>query len=258
MLGAIVGDIIGSIFEHTETKTKDFPLFSDDSTFTDDTVQTCAVAKWLLDNEKRSPSSLVVIMQSLCKKHRWRGYGFQFSRWIKNPIPYNSYGNGSAMRVSPCGIVATTLEEAQRLAEISASISHNHPEGIKGAVAVSSAIYLNKNGESKDYIKRYIVDKYGYSIPSLDVVRDSYKFDATCQGSVPHALAAFFEGQSLEEVIRLSISLGGDADTIAAIASSIASVGDMKIDDVITKECETRLTRDLLDIVYQFEQSYHV
>ena len=257
MLGAIVGDIIGSVFEQTGTKTEDFPLFSEDSTFTDDTVQTCAVAKWLLDDEKRSPSSLVTIMQSLCKKHRWRGYSFQFSRWIKNPIPYNSYGNGSAMRVSPCGIVATKLEEAQWLAEISASISHNHPEGIKGAVAVSSAIYLNKNGESKEYIKKYISDNF-YSIPSLDAVRDSYKFDATCQGSVPHALAAFYEGQTLEEVIRLSVSLGGDSDTIAAIASSIASVGDMKVEDSLSKECESRLTEDLLDIVRQFENKYHV
>lgn len=258
MLGAIVGDIIGSVFEQTDIKRIDFPLFSEDSTFTDDTVQTCAVAKWLLDDECKNQSSLIEIMQSLCMRHRWRGYGSQFSKWIHNPIPYNSFGNGSAMRVSPCGIVATTLEESQHLAEISASISHNHPEGIKGAVAVSSAIYLNKNGESKNYIKQYINNNYGYSIPSLDAVRDSYRLDATCQGSVPYAFAAFFEGHTLEEVIRLSISLGGDTDTIAAIASSIASVGDMKVEDSLSKECESRLTEDLLDIVRQFENKYHV
>ena len=258
MLGAIVGDIVGSGYENTEIKRTDFPLFSDDSTFTDDTVETCAVAKWLLDDDDRTQTPLIEIMQLLCKRHRWRGYGRQFRRWIHNPIPYNSYGNGSAMRVSPCGIVAKSLEEAQHLAEISASISHNHPEGIKGAVSVASAIYMNKNGETKDNIKKYIVEKFGYLIPSLDVIRNSYKFDATCQGSVPHAFAAFFEGQTLEEVIRLSVSLGGDTDTIAAIASSIASVGDMKVEDCYVKECERRLSEDLLDIVRQFEYKYHV
>ena len=210
MLGAISGDIIGSIYERENIKTKKFNFYEGKNHFTDDSVMTCAVAnacvKYLEDKNLDSfKENLIKEMQGLGLSHLNAGYGGNFIYWLFNPIPYNSFGNGSAMRVSPVAWVAETLEETLTLAKISAEVSHNHHEGIKGAQAVAAAIFLLRQGKSKEEIKKYIKE-----------------FDVSCQGSVPQALESFFEANSFEDAIRNAISIGGDSDTIAAIAGSLA------------------------------------
>lgn len=227
MIGAIIGDIIGSKYEVCNIKTKSFPLISKGCTFTDDSVMTVAVARAILTAiEKRTDfgDELVREMQSLGRQYPYAGYGGMFSSWLEseNPIPYNSFGNGSAMRVSPCGMIAVELEEALSLAKVSAEVTHNHPEGIMGAQAVAGAIFLAKIKKSKAEIKTFIEDNFYLLDFTLDNIREKYRFDVTCQGSVPQAIAAFLDSENFEDAIRNAVSIGGDSDTIAAIAGSIA------------------------------------
>lgn len=227
MVGAIIGDIAGSKYEFHNIKTKEFPLISKGCTFTDDTVMTVAVARAILtamENRIDFKKELVKEMQTLGRMFPHAGYGGLFSSWLEseNPVPYNSFGNGSAMRVSPCGMIAVELEEALSLAKVSAEVTHNHPEGIKGAQAVAGAIFLAKIKKSKAEIKTFIEENYYLLDFTLDNIRENYRFDVTCQGSVPQAIVAFLESKDFEDAIRNAVSIGGDSDTIAAIAGSIA------------------------------------
>ena len=225
IIGAISGDIIGSTKEHRPIKTKDFELFPRGSTATDDTVMTLAVANWLIE-DKDSLEVLVDNLQFFGNMYPNAGYGGRFIHWLdaENPEPYNSWANGSAMRVSPCAWVANSLEEAQKLAEMSAIVTHDHPEGVKGALSTCDAIYLARTGAGKDEIKCHIEETYGYDLSrNLDDIRRVYDFDISCAGSVPESIIAFLEADDFEDTVRNAISLGGDADTQAAIAGSIAS-----------------------------------
>lgn len=229
MLGAIIGDIVGSKYEFNNIKTKDFPLFSDGCIYTDDSIMTIAVAKALMSSHKEKSDfkkNLVVEMQKLGREYPYPkgGYGVRFSCWLtsENPEPYNSLGNGSAMRVSACGMFALTLEEALLLAKESAEVTHNHPEGIKGAQATAAAIFLAKQGKPKDEIRAYISENFYKLDKSLDEIRETYAYNETCMDTVPQAIVAFLESTDFEDAIRNAVSLGGDCDTLTAITGSIA------------------------------------
>lgn len=258
MFGAILGDIVGSPYEFNENnyKAKDFPLFSDLSDFTDDTVMTLAVADGLMraqageDIERR----LVRSMQTIGRRYPYCGYGGRFSGWIfaADPKPYNSYGNGSAMRVSSVAWLYDDLETVRKMARLTASVTHNHPEGIKGAEATASAIFMARSGSSKAEIRDFIVREFGYDLSrTCDEIRPTYRMDESCQGSVPEAITAFLEGTDFEDVLRTAVSLGGDSDTIAAIAGSIAE-GFYGIPGELKAECMVRLTPDLREILRRF------
>ncbi|MGN1182230.1 MAG: ADP-ribosylglycohydrolase family protein [Faecalibacillus sp.] len=232
MYGAFIGDIVGSKYEFCNIKTKKFPLFSEECDYTDDTIMTVALAKAILvqykSNEKTKDFQevLVEVMQDFGRRYPYPkgAYGSHFSYWLfsDDPKPYGSYGNGSAMRVSSCALIAVTMEEALTLARASTSVTHNHPEGIKGAEAVSAAIFLAKSGKSKEEIKQYITTHYYDLDFTLDSIRDTYSFDVSCQGSVPQAIVAFLESNDFEDAIRNVISIGGDCDTTGAITGAIA------------------------------------
>lgn len=261
MYGAMIGDVAGSTFERHNVKTKDFPLFPEGSRFTDDTVMTVAVAAALLRHKRDGadlPAALVEEMQGFGRKYSGVGYGGMFIRWLfsENPQPYNSFGNGSAMRVSPCGLIAETLDEALELAKASAEVTYNHPEGIKGAQATAAAIYLAKNGASKAEIRHYVEEHFYVLDQTLDEIRPDYSFDVTCQGSVPQAIIAFLESNNFEDAIRNAISIGGDSDTIAAIAGGIAWTyyGRNGIQpDMLKMKEQIRLPEDLQVVADQFE-----
>ena len=254
MLGALVGDIIGSVYEFHNTKSTDFELFHGASKFTDDSVMTLAVAKWLVEDEAHTLHYLIYCMQELGNRHPYAGYGGHFYGWLAkdNPQPYNSWGNGAGMRVSPVGLYAKTLDEALALAALTASVSHNHPEGVKGAQAIATSMFLCKQGKSKQEIKEYIETTFGYNLHrTIAEIRPRYEFDVSCQGSAPEAIIAFLEGNSFEEVIRLAISLGGDSDTIGAMAGAIAACM-YSIPEDIAERCDKILTEDLRDIKDRF------
>lgn len=254
MLGAVVGDIIGSVYEFLNTKRTDFELFPEGSRFTDDSVMTLAVAQWLTEDKEHSKKGLIKCMQRLGQQHPNAGYGGLFFSWLfaRNPQPYDSWGNGAGMRVSPVGLYAKTLEEALELAEITASVSHNHPEGVKGAQAIAASVFLCKEGKSKRSIMEYVERTFGYDLyRSIADIRPVYHFDVSCQGSVPEAIIAFLEGNSFEEVIRLAISLGGDSDTIGAMAGAIAACR-YPIPEEIAARCNSLLTEDLREIKDRF------
>lgn len=227
MLGAIIGDIVGSRFEWFNIKTKDFELFTDKCSFTDDSVMTVAVADALMRSEGNVdtlPEYAIESMQRIGRLYPHCGYGGSFYYWIFNddPKPYNSYGNGAAMRVSACGFLAKSLEEAKAFSNAVTAVSHNHPEGLKGAEATTVAIFLARSGKPISEIKQYIQNEY-YPIDfTLDEIRDTYRFNETCQDTVPQALEAFFESTDFEDAIRNAISIGGDSDTLAAITGGIA------------------------------------
>ncbi|MEE1092222.1 MAG: ADP-ribosylglycohydrolase family protein [Prevotella sp.] len=278
ILGAIVGDIVGSTREWHNVKTEDFELLPPGSRFTDDTVMTLAVAEWLMTDPTHSERTLIECMQRLGRKYPNAGYGGMFSRWLitENPKPYNSFGNGSAMRVSPVGLYANSLEETLELARITASVSHNHPEGIKGAQAIAAAIYLKRTEEfdTKGKIKRFVEQNFGYDLDiNIRDIRNDYSFDVTCQGSVPIAIMAFLqEPYSAETAIRLAVSMGGDSDTIGCMTASIATaerphvISSSSLSSEIEERCRRLLPPDLLDINDRFlafinrplHQSYEV
>lgn len=249
MLGAIIGDIVGSVYEFNNIKTKDFPLFRDDCFFTDDTVMTCAVAEAIMNGGEKD--DFIDAMKKYGRMYPDSGFGGRFGAWVlsDNREPYNSYGNGSAMRVSPCawlwdcGFVARTgmyPSNAYNMTKLSAEVTHNHPEGVKGALATADAIFMcrfyfgghcfdyqepiNDNpAECKKRIKEHIEREYGYDLSkTLDEIRPTYHFNETCQETVPQAIVAFLESTDFEDAIRNAISLGGDSDTLAAITGSIA------------------------------------
>lgn len=255
MLGAIAGDIIGSPYEWQNIKTTEFPLFSDKSRFTDDTVMTFATAKALM-MPGNFADNCVECMQELGHLYPNIGYGTNFYLWIyaRSTKPYNSFGNGSAMRVSPVAWAFDSLEEVERHAQISAEVTHNHPEGIKGAQATAGSIFLARTGTSKNDIKAYVQERYGYDLSrTLDDIRPSYKFSATCQGSVPEAITAFLEGESFEDTIRKAVSLGGDSDTIAAISGSIAE-GFYGVPEDITAEVMQKLDDYLRELFSEWQE----
>lgn len=259
LYGTIFGDMAGSTYEWHPVENKKFETFPAKSHFTDDTVMTLAVASWLSSTDRTS-DALVKSMQYFGNLYPHAGYGRNFYNWLRdeNPQPYYSWGNGSAMRVSPCSWVAKTLHEAETLAETSAIVTHSHPEGIKGAQAVAAAIYMARIGSSKELIKDYIETAYGYNLSrTIEEIKSSgYKFDVSCQGSVPEAIIAFLEGNSFEEAIRLAIYLGGDADTQAAIAGSIAEAF-CGIPTNFVGVVEKRLDKTLLDVLNQFNNKYN-
>jgi type I restriction enzyme M protein len=227
MLGAIIGDIAGSRFEFNNIRSKDFELFAKNCHVTDDSIMTLAIAKAILacnGSWKRLGNNAVKYMQEFGRKYPNCGFGGMFRKWVFNdsPAPYNSYGNGAAMRVSPCGFIARTEEEAALLSRKVTEITHNHPEGLKGAEAVSVAIFMAKNGASKNEIKGRIEKNYYVLNFTLDGIRENYEFDETCQGTVPQAITAFLESVSFEDAVRNAVSIGGDSDTLAAITGSIA------------------------------------
>ena len=224
MLGAVIGDIAGSRFEFDNYRHTDFDIFSPDSDFTDDTICTVAIADWVLQG---CNDHLASILQGWCRAYPCPkgAYGGRFSQWIewKDPEPYNSWGNGSAMRVSAVGWAFATLEETLHFAEQSAAVTHNHPEGIKGAQAVAAAIFWARTGMGKAQIKENITRQFGYDLSqSCDQIRPHYHFNESCQETVPQAITAFLESDDFEHAIRLAVSLGGDSDTLAAITGSIA------------------------------------
>lgn len=254
ILGAIVGDIIGSVYEFCNTNKTDFNLFEDGCCFTDDSVMTLAVAKWLVEDKEHSANRLIKCMQELGQKHPNSGYGAHFFSWLydSNPQPYNSWGNGAGMRVSPVGLYAKTLDEVLALAAITASVSHNHPEGVKGAQAIAASVFLCKQGKTKAEIKEYVEKTFCYDLHrTIAEIRPRYRFDVSCQGSVPEAIIAFLEGNSFEEVIRLAISLGGDSDTIGCMAGAIAAC-KYPIPNYIAEHCNSLLTDDLKEIKDKF------
>ncbi|HFU3799967.1 TPA: ADP-ribosylglycohydrolase family protein [Streptococcus suis] len=260
MFGAIVGDVIGSRFEGRNNKSKEFDLFHPTCRFTDDSVMTAAVAASFLglnepfdDLEK----ALVLNMKDFGKLYLRAGYGPQFKKWIesKGSDSYNSFGNGSAMRVSACGHVGKSLEETLHLAERVASVTHNHPEGIKGAQAVAGAIFMARTGKTKEEIRQFVTDHFYNLDFTLDAIRPTYQFDSSCQGSVPQAIVAFLEATDFEDAIRNAISLGGDSDTLAAITGSIAEVF-FGIPDEIVYQTTDFLPSLIMEVSYYFEQDY--
>ena len=258
MLGAIVGDIIGSTYEFIDMKDYDFELLPQGSCFTDDSVMTIAVAYWLAHygEEGLTKEQLISTMQEMGRNYPYAGYGSSFNSWLwsENPQPYNSWGNGSAMRVSPVGLYAETLDVALELAKRTAEVSHSHPEGIKGAQAVAAAVWMASHEYTKEEIRDYIAEKFRYNLKrTVDEIRPTYQWDVSCQGSVPESIICFLEGKDFVDVVRLAVSLGGDADTMACIAGSIAAC-IYTIPDNIILECEKRLTPDLLKIMCNFEQ----
>ena len=255
MYGAILGDIIGSPYEFDcGNKTKVFPLFVKNSVFTDDTVMTVAVAEAFLDapdDDAEIRCRLIKAMQRYGKLYPRAGYGLRFKRWLdeKNPQPYNSWGNGSAMRVSAVAWLYNDLETVRRMARLSAEVTHNHSEGIKGAEATASAIYLARTGKTKAEIKAYIEGKFHYDLSrTCDEIRPGYHHVESCQETVPEAITAFLEGESFVDVIRTAVSLGGDCDTLTAIAGSIAE-GFYGVPEELKPECRSRIPQAFVDVL---------
>jgi ADP-ribosylglycohydrolase len=255
MLGAIAGDIIGSIYETRPIKTPHFyPLFDELCHPTDDTILTIALAESILYGD-----DFVVTLKYFYRRYPHAGYGGTFARWAHSTScrPYNSWGNGSAMRVSPVGFAYGTLEEVLEKAKQSAAVTHNHPEGIKGAQVTASAIFLARTGKSKEEIKTFIADTFGYDLRrSLDDIRPEYVFDVSCQGTVPQAIRAFLESTDYENAVRLAISLGGDSDTLACITGGIAQAFYGGVPDEIAETVWDMLNEHLAGIVREFNRRY--
>lgn len=273
MLGAIIGDTIGSVYEFHNIKTTDFPLFSKKSKPTDDSVMSVAVAEWLLTDPERTQQKLIDSMVKWGHKYPHAGYGGTFARWLFRPQhlfgysddtngrdalrqPYNSWGNGSAMRASACGWMATSLEEALELGKRSAEVTHNHPEGIKGAQCVAASIFLARTGAGKDEIRTYLEDTFGYDLHrDCDDIRPGYSFDVSCQGTMPAALAAFFDSYDYQSAIRLAVSLGGDSDTIACITGGIAEAFYGEIPESVIGEARMHIPEELWTIICELKST---
>ncbi len=262
MIGAILGDMIGAPYEYDRgKKAKEFPLFCEKSQFTDDTVMTIAVAEALMDSCGQDDESIRKALIRYMRRWGWKypnsGYGIRFRKWLnsKHPKPFNSYGNGSAMRVSAAGWLYETLEETRHIAMLTSDVTHNHPEGIKGAEATASAIFLARTGHSKEDIKNYIIQEFGYDLSrTCDEIRPTYHHVESCQETVPEAITAFLEGDDFEDIIRTAVSLGGDCDTLTCIAGSIAEAF-YGIPDELLAQCRKRLPEDILTILDRFTTS---
>jgi ADP-ribosylglycohydrolase len=257
MLGAIAGDVIGSVYEGDNVKTPDFgPLFGRFSRPTDDSVLTCAVAEWIL---RGAGDDLPDRLKAWFRQFPYAGYGGTFAKWATSSTrsPYNSWGNGSAMRASPVGFAFATLDETLRQASRSAEVTHNHPEGIKGAQATAGAIFLARTGRSKSEIRAFVESQFGYELSRpLAEIRPGYCFDVSCQGSVPEAIVAFLESTGWEDAVRKAISLGGDSDTIACITGGIAAAHYGGVPPAIRAEVEVRLPPAMRAILAEFLLSF--
>ena len=254
IIGAIIGDVIGSVYEWNNVRTKDFPLFGLKTDFTDDSVLTFATMEVLLNGLDYTSA-----YQNYSRKYLHRGYGGRFSSWIMaaHPKPYNSWGNGSAMRVSPVGWAYDTLEEVMEEAQKSASVTHDHPEGIKGAQATAGAIFLARTGKSKPEIKQWIEQTFNYNLDlSIDQIRPTFRFDESCQGTVPQAITAFLESTDFEDAIRLAISLGGDSDTIACITGGIAEAFYQEIPEQIIESTLKVLPANIIQLIETFSMRF--
>ena len=261
MYGAILGDIIGSPYEFDMgDKTKDFPLFRGDSMFTDDSVMTIALADALLSEAKdpeRIKTLLVYSMKRWGRKLPDAGYGGMFYRWLfeDDPQPYGSFGNGSAMRVASAGWLYDTLEETRKMARLTAEVTHNHPEGIKGAESVAAVIWLARNGKSKQEIREYVIKEFGYDLSrTCDEIRPGYYHVESCQQTVPEAITAFLEGENFEDVIRTAVSLGGDCDTLTCIAGSMAEAF-YGVPEELKEECRKRITPEMREVLARFDKA---
>ncbi len=266
MYGAILGDIIGSPFEFDRgDKTKDFELFSGASHYTDDSVMTVAVADALLSAKEDAPAAEVMdlVKSSMIewgRKYPDAGYGGRFGSWLfaPEPKPYESYGNGSAMRVSPAGWLYDTMERTMEAAQATAAVTHNHPEGIKGAKSVAAVIFLARNGSSKEEIKDYVTREFDYDLSrTCDEIRPKYHHVESCQETVPEAITAFLEGTDFEDVIRTAVSLGGDTDTLGAIAGSMAEAF-YGIPDSLISQCQLFITEEMNEVAQRFYRALHV
>lgn len=259
MFGAIVGDIVGSVYEFSEIMTKNFPFFAKGCDYTDDSIMSIAVAQALLDFRREgTPFSEAVVlrMREFGRRypHPMGAYGGGFARWLRYPNlgPYNSWGNGSAMRVSACAYAAHSLEEALELAKQSAEVTHNHPEGIKGAQAACACAYLARTGRSKEEIRAYVQENFYPLDKTMDQWREEGGFNDTCQGTVPPAIESFLSATDYEDAIRNSISTGGDADTIACITGGIAEAY-FGVPEEMKQKAIALLPEDLLNVVLDFE-----
>ena len=259
MYGAIIGDVVGSAFEAFPTKDKDFEMFGPNCRLTDDSVMTVAVAEALMalggnESEEEIKTAFGKSMKKWGRAYPRAGYGGRFFGWLMRDEmePYYSYGNGSAMRVSPCGWLYGDMESTRKMARLSAEVTHNHPEGIKGAEAIAAAIYMARTGASKEEIKSYIEKEFGYDLErSCEEIRPNYFFDVTCQGSVPEAIIAFLDGSDYEDVVREAVSLGGDSDTQGAIAGSIAEAF-YGIPESVVNEAKKKIPQDILEVIERF------
>jgi len=254
MIGAIIGDIIGSVFEHINIKTTDFELFTNYSTFTDDTVLTIAIADSILSGQNYSEC-----LKYWGNKYPNAGYGLGFHKWLRSPCnePYYSWGNGSAMRVSPVGFAFEPMEKVIKEAKKTAEVTHNHPEGIKGAQAIAACILMARKGKSKTDIKEFVKNQFSYDLDrTLESIRPNYHFDISCQGSVPEAIIAFLESTDYEDAIRKAVSLGGDSDTIACMSGGIAQAFYKKIPNIILEIALDILPEELLNLITNFEKRF--
>jgi ADP-ribosylglycohydrolase len=256
MIGAIAGDIIGSVYEANPIKTTDFPLFRELSRFTDDTVLTVATAYALINGVDYAS-----VYRTFGRAYPRAGYGGTFINWlmIDDAPPYNSWGNGSAMRISPVGFAFESMAEVLQEAEKSAAVTHNHQEGIKGAQATALAVFLSRKGSTKVEIRQAISDKFEYDLNrSIEEIRPSYFFDVSCQGSVPEAIIAFLESDDVESAIRLAVSLGGDSDTLACIAGGIAHAFYKIIPREMERGVRSRLPEEFLNVIDFFLERYRI
>lgn len=274
MLGAVIGDVVGSVYEFHNTRDYNFPMFSPSSNYTDDTVMTMAVADWTMKckaaGETAYPHQLLeecMVKVANAYPCPMGGYGGKFRLWLFHPqsltddttgklavrrCPYNSWGNGSAMRVSSIGWLFDTLEETERVAGISASITHNHPEGIKGAQAVAAVIYLARTGSGKEEIKQYIEKRFGYNLnESWEHLYQTYRWDSSCQGTLPQALIAFLESKDMESALRMAVSMGGDSDTLACITGAVAEAYYQEIPSFIADKVLSLLPEEFLSLLKQ-------
>ena len=261
LIGAVIGDIAGSIYEFNPHKSKDINLQNKDMEYTDDTIMTIAVADWILNDKKLTKKGLVARMQQWGRKYPnpMGAYGGMFSRWLlsNNPKPYNSWGNGAAMRVAAVGFAFSSLEETLKVAKKSAEVTHNHPEGIKGAQATAAAIFMARTGCTKEEIRRYISENYGYDMNrTCDDIRPTYSFDGSCQGTVPESIIAFLESKDYEDAIRLCISLGGDADTMGAITGAIAGAYYHQMPYDLYEFAINKLPDDIKGIIKLFDSEH--
>ena len=259
ILGAIAGDVIGSVYEFRSTRNYNFEMFRDNMRPTDDTMMTLAVTEWILTDAELSHGRLAKLMRKWGRRYPHAGYGGGFRRWLadENAGPYNSWGNGSAMRVSPVGFAFDTLEDTLRVAKISAEVTHNHPEGIKGAQATAAAIFLARTGSSKEEIRKYITDTFGYDLDRKCAdIRLHYRFYVSCQKSVPQSICAFMDSVDYESALRETISLGGDADTMGAITGGIACAFYKGMPDVIFDFTLSKLNDDMTQLLNEFDTKF--
>lgn len=259
MIGAIIGDVVGSRFEFNNIKSKDFTLITDESVFTDDTVMTIAVMDWILSDEIKNKYNVTTYLQKWARKYPNAGYGGMFSKWIylDNPTPYNSCGNGSAMRVSACGWAAQSMLDATTLAYYATNVTHNHPEGLKGAYVTAELIYMARMGKSKEEMKAYASEYYDLNLDYEELKKTYRHGPEICQVTLPQALYCFFISKDFEDCLRTTISIGGDCDTTAAISCAIAEAYYKYIPIELVNAVRKKLSKEMIDIIDRFSNLYH-